>query len=549
MGQTMAEEGGRVPMSPALQATLLRARDYAASQSQPHVLLEHLLLALTEDGDAAHVLSACSVDTVRLRSDLAGFIGDIQERAPAGSGPAISTSLTQVLKYATLAAQQGRRASIDGAIVLAALVGDGRSMAANYLKSQGLTFEAAINALRQAAMRPAGQDAEIHAGAGGGDEAEPAHDAMPPPADAASIAAAPRAASHGQTLRVEDHLAAARQRLESHTGRTSEESLRAGAGSHGAVSDTGHREVRPEADDFPSGAAAPEAAGDFAAAPASHRGNVHIAGANVGRDVDEGWPSPQMPAQGSFRGSPQDQAGDVGETTSAATRPVEPSAMRAPSPTAPARQELPIPPVSRPPVREEHRAQSPAPQVAASPAAQQPHPAPPARMPPPMTAQSGASGARPTSHEAAAEGGFRPPSLRVPPQPLGHGRMPPPIEAPRGGSGALRPPPHGQPPPQPESPSHFQGDRHPDPRQHARHPHPLPAGVRGGGVSAPPQTAPHPAIDVTDISYHWSGPLRQGRAQVLEVRIERPALAGAGSSSRSHALRGETAVARAIAAR
>ena len=83
----MADEGGRVPMSPALQATLLRARDYAASQSQPQVILEHLMLALTEDEDAAQVMAACDVDAVSLRKDLAAYIGSLSERLPPGARP------------------------------------------------------------------------------------------------------------------------------------------------------------------------------------------------------------------------------------------------------------------------------------------------------------------------------------------------------------------------------------------------------------------------------------------------------------------------------
>ena len=51
MAQALAEEIGRTPMSPALQATLMRARDYASGQSHAQVSVEHLLLALSEDDD------------------------------------------------------------------------------------------------------------------------------------------------------------------------------------------------------------------------------------------------------------------------------------------------------------------------------------------------------------------------------------------------------------------------------------------------------------------------------------------------------------------
>jgi hypothetical protein len=41
--------------------------------------------------------------------------------------------------------------------------------------------------------------------------------------------------------------------------------------------------------------------------------------------------------------------------------------------------------------------------------------------------------------------------------------------------------------------------------------------------------------------------LKQGHAQIVEIRIERPPIAGAGGASRAHSLRNEAVVARAIA--
>ena len=61
-----------------------------------------------------------------------------------------SSDLKRVLEAAAAAAQQGRRREINGAIVLAAIVGDGKSTAAHLLRNQGLTFEEAIRALQRA---------------------------------------------------------------------------------------------------------------------------------------------------------------------------------------------------------------------------------------------------------------------------------------------------------------------------------------------------------------------------------------------------------------
>ena len=64
-----------------------------------------------------------------------------------------STSLSRldmrrILEAAAAAARGGRRREINGAIVLAAIVGDGKSAAAQVLSALGLTFEGAIRALQ-----------------------------------------------------------------------------------------------------------------------------------------------------------------------------------------------------------------------------------------------------------------------------------------------------------------------------------------------------------------------------------------------------------------
>ena len=62
----------------------------------------------------------------------------------------VDPELMRVLHAAVQAAQKSRRRQIDGAIVLAAVVGDGKSPAAGLLKAHGLTFEEAIRALQKA---------------------------------------------------------------------------------------------------------------------------------------------------------------------------------------------------------------------------------------------------------------------------------------------------------------------------------------------------------------------------------------------------------------
>ncbi len=152
----IADDLGRIPMSPYLVATLKRAAGYAEAQSHLEVTLEHLLLALAEDPEATVVLKSSDVDLVQLVSDVSGYLGRIEERqAPGTNGPVmISQDLRRILEAAAAAASQGRRREINGAIVLAAIVGDGKSTAANILRTQGLTFEQAIRALQKSVNTP-----------------------------------------------------------------------------------------------------------------------------------------------------------------------------------------------------------------------------------------------------------------------------------------------------------------------------------------------------------------------------------------------------------
>ena len=153
MTAAIADEFVQIPMSPFLKATLVRAADYAAAQMHREVTLEHLLLALAEDPEASIVLKSSQVDIQRLMSDVSTFLGRIDDRVEASASPAelISGDLRRILEASAAAASQGRRREINGAIVLAAIVGDAKSPSAHMLRSQGLTFEQAIRALQQAA--------------------------------------------------------------------------------------------------------------------------------------------------------------------------------------------------------------------------------------------------------------------------------------------------------------------------------------------------------------------------------------------------------------
>jgi hypothetical protein len=156
----IADELSRIAMSSRLGETLARAVGIARAQGHLEVTLEHMLLALCEDQDAGLVLAASNIDVTRLKADASGYLAAKEKRAAPGQRvePAVSLDLRRIMEAAAAAARGGRRREINGAIVLAALVGDGRSPAAHLLQAQGLTFEGAIRALqRGAGMPPAPQ--------------------------------------------------------------------------------------------------------------------------------------------------------------------------------------------------------------------------------------------------------------------------------------------------------------------------------------------------------------------------------------------------------
>jgi neural Wiskott-Aldrich syndrome protein len=145
-----------VPMSRNLAATMARACDYAGQQAHRQVTLEHLLLALSDDADASAVLAVSNVDIGQLGADVAAHVSRNENRftQPEVIDPAADETLVRILDYAAAAARQSRRREINGAVVLAAIIGDGNSTAATILKTHGLTFEAAIKALQKSNAQP-----------------------------------------------------------------------------------------------------------------------------------------------------------------------------------------------------------------------------------------------------------------------------------------------------------------------------------------------------------------------------------------------------------
>ncbi|MEM7619387.1 MAG: Clp protease N-terminal domain-containing protein [Pseudomonadota bacterium] len=150
MANTFAERLGWIPKSESLRVTLVRALTYAQERNHVEVTLEHLLMALIDDPNAASILEACKVNLASLRSEAANYISsELTDLIALGEGEVqASESLNKVMAHASAAAEQSQRDQIDGAIVLAALIGEGESQAAHILNAFGLTFDVAVTNLK-----------------------------------------------------------------------------------------------------------------------------------------------------------------------------------------------------------------------------------------------------------------------------------------------------------------------------------------------------------------------------------------------------------------
>src|SRR5947207_10563975 len=133
-------KGGNV-LSRNLEKTLHRALACANERRHEYATLDHLLLSLTEDTDAAAVLRACGVDLERLRREVLSYIDDeLADLIAAHSEDAKPLWCFQgVLQRAGIHVQSSGREEVTGANVLVAMFAEGESQAVYFLQEQGMT--------------------------------------------------------------------------------------------------------------------------------------------------------------------------------------------------------------------------------------------------------------------------------------------------------------------------------------------------------------------------------------------------------------------------
>jgi ATP-dependent Clp protease ATP-binding subunit ClpA len=134
-------------LSRNLEQTLHRSLGLASERRHEYATLEHLLLGLTEDSDAATVLRACGVDLDKLRTDLTEFLDkDLAGLATDRPGdPKPTAGFQRVVQRAAIHVQSSGRDEVTGANVLVALFSERESHAVYFLQTQDMTRLDAVN--------------------------------------------------------------------------------------------------------------------------------------------------------------------------------------------------------------------------------------------------------------------------------------------------------------------------------------------------------------------------------------------------------------------
>jgi len=134
--------------SNTLEQAIHAALALANARQHEFATLEHLLLALIDEPDAARVMKACSVDTEDLRSTLVEFIDEDLANLVTeieGSEAVPTAAFQRVIQRAAIHVQSSGRTEVTGANVLVAIFAERESNAAYFLQEQDMTRYDAVN--------------------------------------------------------------------------------------------------------------------------------------------------------------------------------------------------------------------------------------------------------------------------------------------------------------------------------------------------------------------------------------------------------------------
>jgi ATP-dependent Clp protease ATP-binding subunit ClpA len=155
--------------SAALEMVLSVALREALARRHGHLTLEHLLYAVANHPAGEEILRACGVDLDRLRGDLGRYLEESIERLPKAGAqePSQTLAFRRVLQTAVLHVQSAGREEANVGDILAAILQQPRSQAAQLLSAQGVTRLDVLNYISHGVTKvPRAEPEEpAHAGA------------------------------------------------------------------------------------------------------------------------------------------------------------------------------------------------------------------------------------------------------------------------------------------------------------------------------------------------------------------------------------------------
>jgi ATP-dependent Clp protease ATP-binding subunit ClpA len=169
--------------SRSLEQALHRALALANERRHEFSTLEHLLLALVDDQDAAAVMRACNVDLDVLRRNLVEYIdAELTNLVHEGRDDAKPTAgFQRVIQRAVIHVQSSGREEVTGANVLVAIFAERESHAAYFLQEQDMTRYDAVNYISHGiAKRPGSSEPRQVKGAEEENEPRDKREEQPP---------------------------------------------------------------------------------------------------------------------------------------------------------------------------------------------------------------------------------------------------------------------------------------------------------------------------------------------------------------------------------
>jgi ATP-dependent Clp protease ATP-binding subunit ClpA len=125
----------------SLEKTLHAALSNASERAHEYATLEHLLLALIDDADAAEVMQACGVELAELAEVVKQYLDQEYQslKTEAKGDPSPTAGFQRVIQRAILHVQSSGKDTVTGANVLVALFSERDSYAVYFLQQQDMT--------------------------------------------------------------------------------------------------------------------------------------------------------------------------------------------------------------------------------------------------------------------------------------------------------------------------------------------------------------------------------------------------------------------------